>query len=351
MDADKCLFQEIQMNLYIFNSKAFIRFILKLSILLFPFLILAIYTISTFTKNANDICKMAMICAKKSYHEQFETLPSQFYKDFDTEDFIKNKSKLLIIGDSFSEAPFSFQNYLTEFNSHNFPKAFQEKLGFHNQFNFLINLVHSGFLKQHSYEYLVLQIVGRDLTTKSENINWNKREKNIDIYSKISQQKSENTKITLSEILRYPYRKARYYFNPKSFSSNVYYQELQKNLFSNSEKKLFYFKNDLDNIKTITPQSVKTLNKNLNKLSNLLKQQGTQLVLLIAPDKYDVYYDHISFPSKKENPLFNLIRSKLKDYLFVDLKATFTKQLDDNLQDLYLSDNTHWSSIGAKIAA
>ena len=48
---------------------------------------------------------------------------------------------------------------------------------------------------------------------------------------------------------------------------------------------------------------------------------------------------------------FNLIRDLKKEYIYIDSKIVLKKHIDNEIQDVYFVDDSHWSPIGAKIIA
>ncbi len=98
-------------------------------------------------------------------------------------------------------------------------------------------------------------------------------------------------------------------------------------------------------------ESVFNLNKELNDLSNKLKEKGVKLIVLPSPDKYDFYYDNIVDYKEYPKPLFFDHLDKMpKDYLYVNSKQILRDEMK-NKKDIYFYDDTHWSPWASQIIA
>lgn len=85
------------------------------------------------------------------------------------------------------------------------------------------------------------------------------------------------------------------------------------------------------------------INDNLNKLSDLLAEDGVRLLFVPFPDKYTLYapwLEHKSFP---ESAFFEQLRPLSKRYQFVDTKALLREELERGELDIYYADDTHSS--------
>ena len=91
-------------------------------------------------------------------------------------------------------------------------------------------------------------------------------------------------------------------------------------------------------------------NNELNKIALDLKKKHIKLIVLIAPDKYDFYYNDILNSPFSEPIFFNALDSLPKDYLYFNSKKLLTQYKDSN-KDLYFFDDSHWSPLASKIIA
>ena len=76
-----------------------------------------------------------------------------------------------------------------------------------------------------------------------------------------------------------------------------------------------------------------------------------KLIMLISPDKYDLYFNHIKNNESLTKPLFfQLYDQYKKNYTNVDAYKILSEKIESE-KDVYYYDDTHWSPKGAKIIA
>ena len=88
-------------------------------------------------------------------------------------------------------------------------------------------------------------------------------------------------------------------FSENAFFSKVYIVDMKKHLFDHEHgnKLLFYYK-DFENHDDSKCLKVKNAIKNLNTYAKYLKKFDTDLVLLIAPDKFHIYKNFLQKKKK-----------------------------------------------------
>ncbi|HEM48848.1 MAG TPA: hypothetical protein ENO27_01425, partial [Caldithrix sp.] len=121
------------------------------------------------------------------------------------------------------------------------------------------------------------------------------------------------------------------------------------NLFSVGKNELLFYYAALDAVKENNDgKKIALLNNILNELSQRLKANGIQLIVLPCPDKYDVYYDYI-FDKRYPKPLFfDYLNRMDKDYLYINSKAILTEAIKFQ-KDIYFFDDTYWSPWASKL--
>ena len=272
------------------------------------------------------------------------------------------KCDVLTIGDSFSEQDnFGYQNYLAEKSNLyivHFDRFFQlNKAG--NPLQILYGIINGDLLGMIEPDYIILEAIEREIVTWGNNIDttliipYNS-------FIRLTQAKSEksvdanNYDGFLSDrLIKFPIMNILYFFDDNAYFSKVYRAETTQHLFSVEKKELLFtsedlacidINNDLDN--------VTNLNQALNGLSNRLKNKGIKLIVLLAPDKYDLYYSYFLSKSRYEEPLFfNHLEKMQKEYLYVESKKILSEAIHNSIKDIYYYDDTHWSPRASKIIA
>lgn len=130
----------------------------------------------------------------------------------------------------------------------------------------------------------------------------------------------------------------------------VYRERLDSNLFSVNRNELYFFKDDIESLNfNNNTANVVCLNLMLNRLSLKLKKMGIQLIIFIAPDKYDFYYEYISRRLDYTKPLFfDLMDMMQKEYTYFNSKKVLKDSMS-RYKDLYFYDDSHWSPVGTRI--
>ena len=65
-------------------------------------------------------------------------------------------------------------------------------------------------------------------------------------------------------------------------------------------------------------------------------------------DKYNLYSKYIQNNQYQQSRFFEILRPLKKEYNFIDTKMILTRMLDNNITDVYYSDDTHWSYKASK---
>lgn len=120
--------------------------------------------------------------------------------------------------------------------------------------------------------------------------------------------------------------------------------KLNQPFFSTRPNTLYFFDED------IIPRSEKeiaTAFANLCRLDSLSRAKGITLVVVAIPDKYTVYHHYFIKPDNTKRVLESPCRF---DSLprFINLLPTLSKLVEAGIKDVYLPDDTHFSTIGTK---
>jgi hypothetical protein len=325
-----------------------------------PFAILYIVTSQYYSdKEIPDLIRLGYI--PDIYKDYRKAFPLEVQANFEYLSKTKRKSyKLMTIGDSFSEQNKNgYKNYL----SHNFDVLHIDRFISGNPVQTLINLINGDFFDNFKVEYVILQNVERHIIDNVDSISIGSKFMLPEIDSLIKTHNPHNPDVDddfsyvfFSRLtLEFPLYYLPNYFIKKNYLSNraVHnYEIYSKSLFSNNSNKLLFYQGDLLSVKKNNlVENIQKLNSILNQISRNLEKRNIKLIVLPAPDKYDLYYDYIINKNTLPKPLF-YSKMKLfdKHYIYIDCKEVLSKYLN-NIKDIYYYDDTHWSPIGAKIIA
>jgi hypothetical protein len=273
------------------------------------------------------------------------TLPKSFlYKEI----YNKQPIDIITIGDSFSHGspggknPY-YQDYLA--SKYNLNVLNIDPIDPYDYFSTVVGLYKSGFLKQSHTKYLIIESVERFFPRRFS------QDLNISQYKALSPTISGKTfkvrhldvPIISTANYKLPYYSFLYLFKDNA-KKDVYKFELSKNLFThNINNKILIFHDDIKNIPQFTEENIIKMNKNFNTIAKLLSKLNIKLIILPAPDKYDIYSLYIKKNKYPNNPFFKLIRPLQKEYIFIDTKQILTDKLKQGILDLYYPDDTHWN--------
>ena len=269
----------------------------------------------------------------------------------------ENDFDILTIGDSFSEFGNGYQNGLIERGYK--VVNFEHKLT-SNPIQELIDIVNSDLLDRINIDFIVLESIQRDFNERCSQLEFN-RSVNIDSLYKTNWTQRKTKKVSYANeffsigTITAPFVNLAYLFlsKPPMFSDTYKLDLTSSNLFSSKVSDLLVYKDDILKMKSKnsvieTKRSVESL----NLISRLLTQKGIKLVVMIAPDKYDLFYNKIAKKHQIVEPqFFTEYKNLSKNYFDVSLYSEFVLAMNNNVQDIYFYDDSHWSPIGQEIAA
>ena len=139
-----------------------------------------------------------------------------------------------------------------------------------------------------------------------------------------------------------------YKFNDRAFNSIVHKVKLSKNMFSVDSQDLLFLHGDVTNINRGKINVLQKINDEYNLLSKKLKNKNIKLIVMICPDKYNVYSEFIINNKYPKSELYENFKNLKKDYIYIDAYDVLKNQLEKNKKDLYFADDTHWSPRASK---
>lgn len=330
------------------------KLILKTLLFTIPFLVLYSITYLFYVKEESpDLLRMGYIpdvdmsstaISSLKKNEKFELLSKSTKRDF----------KFLNIGDSFSDRGAIGYNSLL---ANNFTVLQVDRFIADNQIQTLINMVNGDFFTNYKIDYVILQNVERHLIDNIEKVDLNGKITVHQIDSLIHNHhfnEDNHYDFFSKTTIKFPLNCMKFFYE-KNYLSNglVYNVETNDNtLFDNGSNKLLFFYKDLYRVeKNNVFQNAENLNKILNYISKKLLEKNIHLILLPAPDKYDMYYEYIANKENFIRPIFFSNFKKLeKQYIYIDSKEILSKKIKAQ-KEIYFFGDTHWSPAGAQIIA
>lgn len=342
------------------------KFIKKTSFFVVPFIILYFINIQFYKKGEGDLVRLGFIYHNPSPFtqtlKQFEALPLKYSLISEIDLDKETPFDILTIGDSFSEqGEYGYQNPLAYkgLSVGHIDRFLSNESPVQN----LVSLINSDFFDYVKPKYVVLQTVQRSSINRSLELSFSEK-KDIDSIKRQIKEHNENPNdISIHQkerldffsdaTVKIPLMNIQYLFLKRPFKSNIYrFKSNNTNLFTHHPDNLLFFKDDLRTLPNKNDiNQVKKLNDNLNKISSLLSKKNIRLMVLISPDKYDLYYPYIKNKTTGKEPLFFEHLEKLKkDYIYIPSYSALSEALKKDT-DIYFYDDTHWTYKGSKVVA
>lgn len=269
------------------------------------------------------------------------------------------KTDVMTIGDSFSEqGALGYKNFLADLGVS--VVHVDREISGGNPIQTLVSLINSGLFDKLKPKYVVLQSIERDFNSRTGGIDFNAqiptnfyKPQHSSSDTVAAHNPAKNLQFFSDATLKMPLNNFLYLFIAKPPTSNTYkVKTIDSGLFSNNPDHLLFYKNDLRKLDAKNDSS-RTINsiKVLNQVNELLASKNIGLIVLVSPDKYDVYYPYIeNKDSYREPTFFATYENAEKKYHNIDSYSILSSKLKEE-KDVYYYDDTHWSPKGAQIIA
>ena len=315
------------------------KFLLKLSYTVLPvFLLLfglvAYISLYITPRLAGDLGRLAYIPFGMEYDlmiEDREMKDTLFPTINSTEALKAIHANVLTVGDSFSQqGTGGYQNYLP---GEDVTVANCNRRLYDNPIQYAYNILDMGIVDSTNIDVMVVEVGERDVEYRIQNFSTTKVEK--------PDPPSDESKSNDWSILR-----ARdflmYRFGGKS---PVYVVDLDMDFFeSDNPRKLYFYNADILNGVSISDPVRTKIKEVYNLLTQMAKNRGIELILLIPVDKYDLYQTHIvnnPYPPKTYNEDILEIFGETPNILLC--KYCLMPLIDKGEKDVFLYTNTHWT--------
>lgn len=337
------------------------RFILNTTFFIVPFFILHAFNVFNYEQRGveGDLARVGYLYSNpmpRGLIMSQYNLPIQFTLLSEIELSAKTKTDVVTIGDSFSEQDSAgYKNFLA--NNGTSVLHVDRFISGNNPIQTLVGLINSNLFDYIQTDYIVLQTSERDINNRTKNIDF---ENTIDwklVSKKVNSSRREvpnyNFQFFSDATIKMPLNNFQYLFSSKPFFSKTYKVKSNNlNLFSNNPDDMLFYKDDIQKL-TAKNDSLKTLKSIsvLNDINDLLSRKNIKLIVIVSPDKYDLYYPYIKNKLEFLKPTFYSTYERAdKKYKNVDTYRILSKSIATE-RDVYFYDDTHWSPKGAKIVA
>ena len=141
-------------------------------------------------------------------------------------------------------------------------------------------------------------------------------------------------------------------YNSGLMTPPIIKKQLNRDFFTSDHPSTLYFY--VDDIKTLFIQRshIPTIQSTFQALLDKAREKHLKLVLLVPPDKYDLYQQYIVDNPYAQKGVNETIKTILDDDPHVVLaKDRLQPMVDRGEQDVYLYNDTHWSYKAASVVA
>jgi hypothetical protein len=310
--------------------------VIKSSLFILPFIVLFTWSSLMYEIEGSDLIRIGYIpdFYKKTKHKlDKKSLKTQFFHS-------KTKNKkidILVLGDSFSEGKNSFTNLIAKSKF-----VLKPTLNGENPINVLDQFINKNFFKTNSVKFVIIESVERYVVDRG--VNSNSLKSFFGQKCTVNHHKPNLDHIFFSnQSILFFYNSINYLLKSNNLINNkVYSMKLKSTLFNHvMGDEILILHEDLDVVRfNNNEKNIRILNKRINDLAIKLNKDNTKLILLIYPDKYDLYFNFLN--QKKIKPVFFEKFSKMKKkYVYIDTKKILLNKLFDHTKDLYFYDDTH----------
>lgn len=335
------------------------KFLIKTLIFLLPIVCLIGITLYYYTMKQGDLARMSYL--KISYNHS-DIFGEKFSKEpviyVDSNAVKTRKWKFFTIGDSFTlQGKGGYVGKLSKEYPHQVLSFRNDYLVGSNPILTLEHLLMGNYFDSVKVDVVILQNVERYVLER------------VDVYqndsltfekmNELGKQRLINLENILNEVAppyptnRFPhflFNNVAYNFNSTGINHDVYKTKISKSLFSTKTQDLLFFKEDIEMSRKESFERIEKMHDRFSAINKKMEEKGMKLIVLIAPDKYDLYYPYILDKKTYKQPqFFELYHQLKKDYTYIDLFSIFEKELRKGAKDIYFYDDTHWSPFATEI--
>lgn len=216
-----------------------------------------------------------------------------------------------------------------------------------------VDLVKSDFFEKHpQVKTVIVESVERMLVHRWADVDFNKENKMPVLKSRVPVMLGTSEQHLQSQLSALQKETIDWVkLSLKIFDSPVRSIPLKQKVFSHDEmgSQLYFYYHDLSS--KATPDRLQAVRTNVERLHGLFAAKGVEMIMMISPDKYEVYqhfaadnpYEPIVLSAQLSETLAGL------DYVVNPTEAV-TRLVASGEQDVYYLNDSHWSPKGARVA-
>ena len=252
---------------------------------------------------------------------------------------------IITCGDSFSQqGKYGFQNYMARKGYkiiNYFPYGSQRW----NSFQLAFDLMNLEYVDSTNVKVLIIESVERELVNRLSKLDFTHT--TLEEGSENSEQPEKKGLLSESKIY------LDFLIGTDHGENPVKKLKLSKPMFSGHRgTDLYIYQDDVENGCFIPNDAYLCIKANIDRLFAKASSKGIELIVLICPDKYDMYQDYVvnnTYPKKTINEDFRRVVGDNKNIVIgKEILSPYIKKGD---KDMYYFDDTHWTFRSARIIA
>lgn len=324
------------------------KFLIKSSLFFSPFISLYVLNTVLYNQKEGDLIRLGYLYSnptpKSFISSQYDLSKSYtLLSEIDLKD--TSKFDVITIGDSFSEqGSLGYKNFLG--NKGLKVLHIDRFISGNNPIHTLVNLLNSNLFNYVSADYIVLQSVERAFNNRTNKIDFDLITNLDSISNQINRYKKTTRNYDIQffsdATLKIPITNIQYNFQRKPKYSKTYkYKSISSGLFSNAPNELLFYQDDINNLKTKNDsvnvmQSIEVI----EHINDKAAKHDIKLIMLVSPDKYDLYFNFIKDNKNLTAPLFfKIYEQTQKKYANVDSYKILSEKIESK-KDVYYYDDT-----------
>ena len=307
--------------------------------------------------NSGDLMRLGLIDGGAEYTDSISDrlLPKVYYHGEDNDSLLRlDTCGVLVVGDSFSHGggvgkSGDYVNYLAYESGRKVVVYTPDDPTLGSPMQVAFDLLKLGVIDSTNVKNLVVQEVERYLVDRHCKLDTT----HTSLPRPEADQSSEQTPQSqeYSPLLRVK----DYVFYHFLGANPIYTAQLKSPMFGGKEPdKLYFYNDDVKLGFNVTPGQQERVVACFESVIGLARQQGVNLVILIAADKYDMYQDFIlpenPYPTKTLNEDIARWVPSCADHLLFS-KDVLHPLLKQGVKDVYLFNDTHWSPSSSHLIA